>query len=376
MSDQATILKLGKYHSNFIAGLVSLLESSEKQSSELIKIGFAELTELNTNSSRMLNLIRSSGVDEGKLIKKIYTELSENIKFLRTNDIKLFMIQGKSGSRRLIIPGVDIYLIYQKSDDIYRENLWRDLKMIFVSVVRMIHLTNGLEINKEVQEILSEFENELVIKGVKIGDKEFNPFVGVGGDAGNISTDDLFNNVKYDPNMKIEDMAKLMGVDKMMNMDELSEQLKNISPDDIEKASDNIKGLLGMQNNDDASQVITMMLSDITKELKSNDLGGINGIFGIAEKVAKRLTPVINSKNINPETLFAGTKNLIKNGGASNPGMGMLYSMMEKQMESAKPQNANNTNANTNSETVNTDIILNDLQNLKRANEKKNGKKK
>jgi hypothetical protein len=306
------------------------------------------------------------------MIKKIFTAVSSNYELLKEKNPKLFQLKvNKEDGRQVtmtIIPGLDMMYSWYCLSGEERDNLWFYLENMFVSGTKMIHLVNETSTSSFDTKILKEINYTRIKKDfmtafpeqqiVNVMNLDVDPFLlGVGSnnneDFGveNIlaSTHDIQQGVDAPG---IGSMAKMLGVDKMLNMEELSKQLKNISKTEIEEATSNIKKLLGSNVDENTSEMIGNILSDITEQLKSNDLGKgdpIQNIISIAEKVAQNALPKIDKNKVDMKKVFESTQNLANNykdkdgkpilaglGNGANP-LAMLTSLMQNQTQGKAP---------------------------------------
>ena len=303
----------------------------------------------------------------GDMIKKVFTVICKNLNYLKNKDPRLFCIKEQKDNKEVkvtILPGIDLEEAYQNMDDDHRLELWKYLKIVFNASLKLIYSVNN-SIDSEINNFSENVEKELPEKDVyevfykKIPDSklykkgiDFNPFMGVGdNNNGNFGVDELTSGPQSlsDQSYGIGSVAQLLGFDKMFNLDQLADQLKNINPKDIEDATENIKKILGGNIDKDTSEMINMMLHDITDELKKDKLSEgenpVNGIIQIAEKVAKNMIPKIDPKKIDMNKVWQSTQNLAKNytdkkgekvfNGDNNP-LSMLTGLMEKQMDFVK----------------------------------------
>lgn len=174
----------------------------------------------------------------------------------------------------------------------------------------------------------------------------FNPFIGVGENKENYGVNDLLSGPKLLPDQTspgIDGVTKLLGIDKILNLEDLSKQLKNITKEQIDQAKNSIRSLLG-DVDENTSEMIDLMLNDITDELKKEDISKghpINNLVKIAECVAHRMMPKIDPKKVDMNKVWNSTKNIAskcydKDGkpifdGPNNP-LSIVTTLMEKQM--------------------------------------------
>lgn len=188
----------------------------------------------------------------------------------------------------------------------------------------------------------------------------FNPYSGIGSTENEFSMDDLMKGPKELPGEKKEEgssitdgLSSMLNMGKLFDMNALADELRNINVDEIEKATSNIKDLLGSNVDKATTDMISDMLTDITDELKKvpdNDNTGntksnpLEKIMKIAENVAGKMAPKMKDKNIDVNKLWQSTQNLASqygdnsgnNGNTDNPlngfnPMSMLSNLMGQQ---------------------------------------------
>ena len=366
-----------KYRDTFIATLVLLL-------SELYKNGKKNVCE---NSKKLLDAIISKTVtteNEGNIIKKVYITLSSNVNLLKNKDIKIFKLKKKKNNKQVkitVIPAIDIGASWNLLDFETQEKIWLYMKALYINSTRMINNVNNLnnvnnvhnlnnvnnvhnssdDVNNMVDDFLSDYNEDTLLSNFWksypdtsiIIKKEFNPYVGVGTTNENYGVVQMISGPDVLPDQVqpgIGGVVQMFGVDKMLNMAELSEHLKNLSPDEIEKATTSIKSMLGNVD-EGTSQMIDMMLNDISSELKKEDsISGnpMDNIVKIAETVAKGLMPKIDHNKIDMRNVWNQTKDMAnkcqdKDGnplfqGGGNP-LSLLTGFMEKQMNLHQTKN-------------------------------------
>lgn len=179
------------------------------------------------------------------------------------------------------------------------------LKHKYMSYVKLIFILSEI-INKESKVVKSEEISESL---------EFNPYEGVGGDK-EYGVDDMFSGVEE---LKVEgtpgfgSLAKLVGIDKMMDLDKLTEELQNMDEEQVSTATENIKNMMGGNIDDKTSKTITDMLNSISSELKNKDLKNGNifdNLSDIASIVANKMKPDVENGNVDVKSLWESTRKL------------------------------------------------------------------
>ncbi len=325
----------------------------EKVNDNLAKLKLTSNNFLNSILNGEMTMDGVSGI-----IKKIFTAVSSNYEYLTQNNPKLFQLKTMNSNNKqvtmTIIPGADmIYSWYCLTND-DRSALWFYLNNMFVSGTKMIHLVNETSVNNFDIKLLNElnynklkkcfieqFPEQNVINTMNL---DIDPFLGVGTSGGDFSIEQMLEATKDMPKGPdapgIGSMAKMFGVDKMFNMEELSKQLKNINKSEIDEATKNIQKMLGSNVDENTSDMIGSILTDITEHLKTSDLGSgdpIQNIINIAEKVAQKAIPKIDQNKVDMKKIFESTQNLAsnykdQNGNSlmsNNNPFGMLTSLLQ-----------------------------------------------
>ncbi len=191
----------------------------------------------------------------------------------------------------VLLPGIDITVIWKNLTQIRKEKVWTYLQILYIQC------------------------DILLSKNTP----EFDPYkgVGVGNNKDNYSVEEMFSGVNNMPPAEkpgISSVTNLLGINKMLNLDKLSNELKNMSKDDIDEATNNIKNLLGSHVDDKTTNLISNMLSSINEELKkdnsSSQTNPLDNIFKIAETVADKIKPSIQQDGIDMNKLWSSTQNL------------------------------------------------------------------
>ena len=366
------INKLKTSHDSFIIGSSLILHkfSTIEKELEVKKKSQAYLEALNSNKFNIETIVG--------FIKKIFTIMTQNMPFLLSKNDKLFSLtetrHGKT-IRITLLSGIDFQQGYNNISEQDKQLVWKYLKYIYVSSVDLV--CNGRdfveleklreEINKEykdkeiveddiVREYMKLFPDNKLVVETKTKEKTLNVYEGVGNNDTVFSVEQAISGPKLLPDQVeatngVGSLLKLIGIDKMLNMDDLAEQLRNIKPEEIKEAIANIKGMLGKNLDEGTSQIIEEMLENISEELHKKDNTKTNDAYSdimkVADTVAKNIIPKFNNKNVDPEKIIQSTQNLTNNFnvGGNNP-LSMLSGIMNKQMEMAKNLKNNNPKAN------------------------------
>uniref|UniRef100_A0A6C0AC17 Uncharacterized protein n=1 Tax=viral metagenome TaxID=1070528 RepID=A0A6C0AC17_9ZZZZ len=224
-------------------------------------------------------------LDYKKLAKKIFDRVGNEQQRIEGKDETIFC------NSFCPLPGVDISKIWKDLTDKKKEKFWVSLNIV-VSYAEMVVTYD-------------ELENKMKDSGLN-----FNPFEGIKG--GNLDTDgikDALGEINV-AGSGLERLGKLMGGQNLDNLEQLTDQLKNMTDEDIDKATKTIKNMFGEQSND-----MEEMLKIISAELKSGKSLGDGDLMttlnSVAESVAKKMAPKIESGQVNGDKLFQSTQNLM-----------------------------------------------------------------
>lgn len=232
-----------------------------------------------------------NGFTQGPIIKKVYKTLTQNMEyFFPESSLELFCLHNANGAVVTIIPSIDFGLVTKNMSENELTNLWGYLYMLYISAVGMILEANELKEGK-VWDKLPEMREKVTKMGLMKDGKIFNPFVGLHTESGNYDVETMFSNVdKTIPTgPSMEDMMKLTGVDKLIDIGQLKDQLHNVNQDDIRDATKNITQMLGAEGDQDVDDVCSTLVGEIVRELKANPNAGIQNLFDITGKITGNL---------------------------------------------------------------------------------------
>ncbi|CAH6421750.1 Hypothetical protein KVN_LOCUS436 [uncultured virus] len=235
----------------------------------------------------------------------------------------------------VIFPGINLSQYWQHFNLKQKQKIWTYLQILFVRGEVLLNYKETSEqtsdknkiiksiitnINENTNPVKQEIENSGT-DPTNLFQLNFNPFVGVGIDkttADQYSINEMYSSTKLLENGEtsfkpgLGSIASFMGLDKMIDIEQLSEQLRNMKKEEIDDATNNIKKLLGGNIDENTSHIITDMLTNISEELKKDDISKgnpIDSIIKIAETVADKMKPSIQS-GMDISKLWSSTQNL------------------------------------------------------------------
>ena len=254
-------------------------------------------------------------LDTAKVIFRLYHLLNNNLDKIKNKDETVF------NTPFIILPNIDLSVCWSKLIKGQKDKLWIYLSILSVETDILV---NSKQETGSKQESVTKQDTpspskDLVIKeeNQAVKKDDFDPFIGVGKDDEEFGVDQMYAAVPTldedrPSGVGIETIMNLTGIDKMINMDELTSQLKNMNKEDIDNATNSIKAYLGPNVDSNTTNLISDMLMSVSEELKNNDLGkGANPIAtikNIAETVASKMRPNIEKNNIDISQLINATQ--------------------------------------------------------------------
>ena len=280
-----------------------------------------------------------STVDHVKIIKKVFYVLKDNTELIKTKDSKLFTVKNNENKITTIIPGLNINLIYQYLSEEQSSEVWTHIYTMFVSSVTMVYAnTSQSRHKKHVLETVDFCKKELA----KSSNPMINVFMGLGSSGANLDLESLMNKDILIPGTEANTgLLGSLGVDKLMNLDSLSDEIKNFTENDVNETIDTLGGLLG--NDSDVKDVCSTMVKTVISDLKTN---GIENIFDVAKRVSSQLSGLIDpnkmAKTANKMTdLMANNSDKLKDlkDDNGNPIGEQLFSQFKATMDMANKLN-------------------------------------
>lgn len=304
-------------HRHFITAVVSIIDMLKDKSEELMETSGSKAKyheRLQKCCDKLLSQYRSDteNLNEGKIIKKVYRTLRDNLNLLKDKDGSLFTVKDNDGKIMTIVPGVDIGLIYKNLNDEEKVKFWQFMYLMFISSVKMVHSANENKMssgkNKDVFDSVESMEKELTRTGLTIRGMAFNPFVGIDG----VSNKEQFGvNELYSgdvpkqaatgiPGVDINMVLQQLGIQNVVDVDKINDQLKNITEEEIQDATKNITNIIGANDDPDVADVCNTLVRSIVENLKEN---GINDMMGtlqsISQSVGDKIDPSKMKKTAN-----------------------------------------------------------------------------
>lgn len=243
------------------------------------------------NIQKILDIYKD--FDMAKVIFRVYHLLNDNDEKINKHDESLFE------KPFYILPDLNISISWDKLKKGQKEKIFIYLKILTIETHILIN---------------SSYQDNTKI--VPYNNLEINPYIGICKNEDEYGINEMFSSLstleteKIDA-FNIESLINMTGINKLVNIDELSNQLKNMKKDDIESATNNIKELLGNNIDHKTTSLINDMLTNITNEFKCNDMGQgdpLKNIINVAESVAEKMKPVLEDNSFDISQLINSTQ--------------------------------------------------------------------
>jgi hypothetical protein len=194
-------------------------------------------------------------LDMVKVLYRVHKLLKNNEQYIQNSNTALF------NQDFYILPAINLSSLWRKMNPNQQKKVWTYLSMLLLQT----------DIFYDVQE-----EKKEPIVTVEEKTTEFNPYVGIGNSNQNYCVNDILCSiptVEEDEPMdlgRLDMMMKMTGLDKMLNMQEITSKLKNMTDEDLDKYTEELKIAFGAENNPNVSNFVVDMMEGI-KEVKKDD---------------------------------------------------------------------------------------------------------
>ena len=244
-----------------------------------------------------------------KVIFKVNNILKLNSTLINNKNVNIF------NKTLILLPDIDLSIYWTKLTAERKDKLWTYLKILLIESDILMNF-NQQHSSTEPTSLTPKIVADNVITDSEKKKDEFNPYIGVGSNDINFGVGEVMSitsSIVDEPRSApgLETMVSLFGIDKMIDMNSLTEQLKNLKKEDIDMATDSLKNYLGMNINDKTSELISDMITSISSELSNmNSDKPLTNILKIAESVAIKMKPKISQQNIDIHQLLNSTQSL------------------------------------------------------------------
>ena len=228
-----------------------------------------------------------------------------------------------------IFPGIDLSKCWTLLQDKQKIKVWTYLKVLTVLTDLIIQESMKMSVQSLSAKTETKTETETETE-IGIGTKDhdvttnpengsttlsFNPYQGLPSVQGNYTVDQMFagelppdEQTSSTGGLGLGSLAKMAGLDKMINMEEFSEQLKNMTPEQMEETTQKLQEILGDEMDEQSKESIKNLFKTTIDELKETDMSSGNAFENVQKLVQGIASKTTALKNINPEKILKSTE--------------------------------------------------------------------
>lgn len=260
-------------------------------------------------------LTKYKDFDMVKVIFRVHKLLKASENYVHECDAALF------SSDFFILPSINLSFYWQQMNTNQKKKIWTYLSMLMLQTDIFYDMsTDNVEIEKIVE---------------KPTVPEFNPYVGIGCSTQNYCVNDILCSIptiEEDQPMGIgiDAITKMMGLDKMININEISDKLRNMTDEDLDKATTHLKMAFGAENDPATSNFIESMVGSLADEIKKDD--GEKSLQKTLEAMAPKVQASIEENGLDVHQLMNSAKNFAKQQKGNGQMFGGLdpFAMLER----------------------------------------------
>lgn len=245
--------------------------------------------------------------DMVKVIFRVHKLLKANENEINQNNMKLF------SEEFCILPSIDLSSLWRKMNSNQQKKIWTYLGMLLLQTDIFYGVNDDNHDN-----------HDNTVNEKQIATTEFNPYVGIGNSNQNYSLNEMLSSIPtieedQPMDMGIDAITKMMGLDKMININEISDKLKNMTDEDLDKAKVQLKKAFGAENDEATGNFINTMVESLADEVKKDDNKSFQKIL---ETMAPKVQASIAENNLNIPQLMNSAKNFAKQ---QNPNAAQMF---------------------------------------------------
>lgn len=248
-------------------------------------------------------------LDMGKVMLRYLNSMRDHEDELKNRNEVMFT------NDLIVFPNINLSEFWPNLSTGQKNKVWTYLQILYVQCELILNFKESSESSSDKNKTLKTIVENM--KEAETVENEFNPYLGVGNNNTDYSVNDILSGCEniadgiHKPGLS--SFAGTIGLDKMLDVDKLSDQLKNMKKEDIDQATSNIKGLLSTNIDEKTSSILDVMLSNIQEELQRDDVASgnpLDKIMKIAEKISDKIKPKIESEGLDVSKLWSSTQNL------------------------------------------------------------------
>ena len=247
------------------------------------------------------------------VLRKIYEvfKIEEATIYLKECNPKLFTIENEDKKIISILPSINFRIVYPLLYEEDRNLFWQYLNLMVLSTLNIFYLYNpkNLDARPYIMEMIKDLGKKLEESGVKIDQKIFNPYLGLGRDStpGGYSLDEMLtvaemidkesgpgSGIGLENMISLDGVLKTLGITNLIDLDEIEQKIASLNESDLEYATDKIASLLG-NDNPNTREICGKLVKNIVSEMKAN---GIKNMDTVLKSVMEKSTAEIGIENL------------------------------------------------------------------------------
>lgn len=225
------------------------------------------------------------------VVYKIGTLLKNNVQMINDKNQELF------NDTFIVLPNFDLKPLWPKLKTGQKNKVW-----IYLSILQ---IESDLIITQASNEKVTVKEETVKEENVKINDDndliKFDPFEGIGSNDTNVA--ELYESISLmdeeEGGPGIESVMKMLGVDKMIDIKGITEQIRTMTPESIKENMDKLQEVLGDDMDKDTYEIVETMLFGMNKGLQNQD-----NLIKALEETSKTMEPIMKEKKFDPQKLI------------------------------------------------------------------------
>lgn len=286
----------------------------------------------------VVNLHKYYPNDGCAIIIDLYNKLDISlvlVKFLKIMEKYHFLLKNKHdlddadeetifGVDLIILPDINLKNIWPHLTINQKKKIWVQLRLIYLTGMHVLATETPTIINKKSDNtIVQQTENTDVAKNTEDKNNFYvDPIKGVGQNIDNYDTNALLKSTELlgsagPKEFNVETIMGMLKLDKYIDLDKMTDQLNNMSSEDVEAATSNIQSMLVVKD-ENTQNFLGNLLSNIKNKLNEADFSEGNStnkmqqFITIAGQIADDLRPQIENKNIDAKSILNNATGLIK----------------------------------------------------------------
>lgn len=232
-------------------------------------------------------LDRYKNLNFATVVYKVGTLLKDNLKAITEKNQELF------NDTFIVLPNFDLKVFWPKLKTGQKNKVWIYLSILQIeSEIILIEASKKEDVEEKVIEKVEEDDEKLI---------KFDPFEGIGSDDTNVT--ELYESIslmdKEEGGPGIESVMKMLGVDKMIDLKGITDQIRGMTAESIKANMEKLSEVLGDDMDQDTHDIVETMLFEMNKGLQNQD-----SLIKALEDTSKKMEPMMKEKKFDPQKLI------------------------------------------------------------------------